>query len=152
MWRESIFLPTGRFCATLIEYLKPEYFISPDRFPFEDRIAMKLKETDIHELGQMFEEGLNRMLKADKREKLRFRRRIRDELFAMLGWELASPSGIVKRFEERMPDFFQQVPYGFKDELLTFLNSQMSTVKGLKDGKSEVQMLRERRQAATKRD
>jgi hypothetical protein len=100
----------------------------------------------------MFEEGLNRMLKADKREKLRFRRRIRDELFAMLGWELASPSGIIKRFEERMPDFFQQVPYGFKDELLTFLNSQMSTAKGLKDGKSEVQMLRERRQAATKRD
>lgn len=110
---------------------------------------MKLKETDIHELGQMFEEGLNRMLKADKREKLRFRRRIRDELHAMLGWELASPAGIIKRFEERMPDFFQEVPYGFKDEILSFLNNRMSLTRGLKDGKSEVQMLRERRQSST---
>ena len=61
---------------------------------------MILKEADIHEIGQLFEEGLNRMLKADKREKLHYRRRIRDELFSMLGWELASPNGIIKRFEE----------------------------------------------------
>lgn len=113
---------------------------------------MKLKESDIHEIGQLFEEGLNRMLKADKREKLRYRRRIRDELFSMLGWELASPAGIIKRFEERMPDFFQQVPYGFKDELLNFLNQQMSVARGLKEGKSEIQMLRERRQASTQND
>jgi hypothetical protein len=119
-----------------------------DRFPFEDRIAMKLKETDVHELGQMFEEGLNRMLKADKREKLKYRRRIRDELFAMLGWELASPAGIIKRFEERMPDYFQAVPYGFKDEIMAFLNDRMSIAKGVKEGKSEIQMLRERRQAS----
>ena len=113
---------------------------------------MKLKESDIHEIGQLFEEGLNRMLRADKQEKLRYRRRIQDELFSMLGWELASPAGIIKRFEERMPDFFQQVPYGFKDELLKFLNQQMSVAKGLKEGKSEIQMLKERRQASTQSD
>lgn len=113
---------------------------------------MKLRETDIHELGQMFEEGLNRMLKADKREKLRFRRRIRDELFALLGWELASPAGIIKRFEERMPDYFIAVPYGFKDEIITFLNDRMSLSRGSKDGKSEVQILRERRRSAKKNE
>jgi len=113
---------------------------------------MKLKETDVHELGQMFEEGLNRMLKADKREKLKYRRRIRDELFAMLGWELASPAGIIKRFEERMPDYFQAVPYGFKDEIMAFLNDRMSITKGVKEGKSEIQMLRERRQASINND
>ena len=113
---------------------------------------MKLKETHIHELGQMFEEGLNRMIKADKREKLRYRRRIRDELFSLLGWELASPAGIIKRFEERLPDFFLAVPYGFKDELLAFLTDRMSLNRGLKGETSEVQQLRKRKEAFSQKD
>ena len=64
----------------------------------------------------------------------------------------SDPAGIIKRFEERMPDFFQQVPYEFKDELLNFLNRQMSVARGLKEGKSEIQLLRERRQASTQSD
>lgn len=109
---------------------------------------MKLKELDVQELGQLFEEGLNRLQNMDKREKIRLRRRIRDELFSLLGWELASPTGIIKRFEERMPDFFQAVPYGFKDEVLEFLINRMSLDKGLSSKKSEVEMLRDRVKAS----
>ena len=113
---------------------------------------MKLKEPDIQELGKLFEEGLNRAQNVDKREKLRYRRRIRDELFSLLGWELASPAGIIKRFEERMPDFFQAVPYGFKDELLDYLINMMTIDKGLSSSKSEVQMLRDRKKASSGKD
>ena len=100
-------------------------------------------------MGKLFEEGLNRLQNVDKREKLRYRRRIRDELFSLLGWELASPAGIIKRFEERMPDFFQALPYGFKDDVLEFLINAMSIDKGMSKAKSEVQMLRERHKSTT---
>lgn len=103
---------------------------------------------DVQDLGKLFEEGLNRLQNMDKREKIRLRRRIRDELFSLLGWELASPAGIIKRFEERMPDFFQATPYGFKDEILDFLINRMSLDKGLSTKKSEVQMLRDRVKAS----
>ena len=113
---------------------------------------MRLKETQIHELGQMFEEGLNRLQKVDKREKVRLRRRIRDELFSLLGWELASPTGILKRFEDRMPDLFRALPYGFKDELLDFLVNLMSIDRGSARGKSEVELIRDRKKASKPSD
>lgn len=110
------------------------------------RGSMKLKEADIHELNQRFEDGLNRLQKVDRKERLRFRRRIRDELFSLLGWELASPAGIIKRFEERLSDLFAQLPYGFKDELSALLTEKMTAEFGTGGKRSEILALRERRQ------
>lgn len=88
----------------------------------------------------MFEDGLNRIQRADRRQKLQWRRRIRDELFSLLGWELASPLGVLKRLEERLGDLFRLFPYGFRDEVSNFLVERMTI------GMSELRATREKRQ------
>ena len=62
-----------------------------------------------------FEEALNRTpKKVEKQKKLRMRRKIRDEIFLLLTWEKPTPSAIIKRWEDRMFDVFQIMPFGFK--------------------------------------
>jgi len=87
---------------------------------------MALSEEDIYELSMWFEKTLNSTTKTiDKQKKMRMRRKIRDETFLLLTWENPSPSAIINRWEERMIDVFQSMPYGFKDELLRVLVAKM---------------------------
>jgi hypothetical protein len=78
---------------------------------------MKLKDADIQELNDFFEESLNRAQKIDKQQKIRFRKKIRNELFFLMGWELATPAAVMSRWEERLDDLLAFMPFGFKDEL-----------------------------------
>ena len=83
---------------------------------------MGLNEQNIYELRMWFEEALNRTpQKVEKQKKMRMRRKIRDEIFSLLTWERPSPSAIVRRWEDRLFDVFQIMPFGFKDDLLKFL-------------------------------
>ena len=83
---------------------------------------MGLNEQNIYELRMWFEEALNRTpQKVEKQKKMRMRRKIRDEIFSLLTWERPSPSAIIKRWEDRLFDVFQIMPFGFKDDLLKFL-------------------------------
>ena len=83
---------------------------------------MGLSEQNIYELRMWFEEALNRTpQKVEKQKKMRMRRKIRDEIFSLLTWERPSPSAIIKRWEDRLFDVFQIMPFGFKDDLLKFL-------------------------------
>jgi len=87
---------------------------------------MALSEEDIYELSVWFEKSLNSATKTiDKQKKMRMRRKIRDETFLLLTWENPSPSAIINRWEDRMNDVFQSMPYGFKDELLRVLVDKM---------------------------
>ena len=87
---------------------------------------MALNEQDIYELRMWFEGALNRTSKkVDKQKKMRMRRKIRDEILLLLTWEKPSPSAIIKRWEDRMFDVFQIMPFGFKDELLRLLIDKM---------------------------
>ena len=87
---------------------------------------MGLSEKNIYELRLWFEEALNRTpKKVDKQKKMRMRRKIRDEIFLLLTWEKPSPSAIIKRWEDRLFDVFQIMPFGFKDELLKILIDKM---------------------------
>jgi hypothetical protein len=87
---------------------------------------MALNERDIYELRMRFEDALNRTpQKVDKQNKMRMRRKIRDEIFLLLTWENPSPAAIIKRWEDRMFDVFQIMPFGFKDELLRLLIDKM---------------------------
>jgi hypothetical protein len=87
---------------------------------------MALNEQDIYELRMCFEDALNRTpKKVDKQKKMRMRRKIRDEIFLLLTWKKPSPSAIIKRWEDRMYDVFQIMPFGFKDELLRLLIDKM---------------------------
>ena len=87
---------------------------------------MALSEQDIYELRMWFEEALNSApRKVDKQRKMRMRRKIRDEIFLLLSWEKPSPSAIMNRWEDRMFDVFQIMPFGFKDELMRLLIDKM---------------------------
>ena len=87
---------------------------------------MALSEQDIYELRMWFEKALNNTpKKIDKQKKMRMRRKIRDEIFLLLTWENPSPSAIINRWEDRMFDVFQIMPFGFKDELLRLLVDKM---------------------------
>jgi hypothetical protein len=87
---------------------------------------MGLNEQDIYDLRMWFEEALNRTpKKVDKQKKMRMRRKIRDEIFFLLTWEKPAPSAIINRWEDRMFDVFQIMPFGFKDELLRLLIDKM---------------------------
>ena len=86
------------------------------------KFEMGLSEQNIYELRMLFEEALNRTpQKVEKQKKMRMRRKIRDEIFSLLTWERPSPSAIIRRWEDRLFDVFQIMPFGFKDDLLKFL-------------------------------
>ena len=77
------------------------------------------------EIRKVFEEALSRAQRADKRQKMRFRRKIRDEVYLLLTWEKPTPTGIMNRWEERLQDVFKLMPYGFKDDLMRMLTDKM---------------------------
>ena len=93
----------------------------------------RITDLDILEIRKVFEEALSRAQRADKRQKMRFRRKIRDEVYLLLTWENPTPTGIMNRWEERMQDVFKVMPYGFKDELFRMLTDKMR--HPLKQGK-----------------
>ena len=85
----------------------------------------RITDLDILEIRQFFEEALSRAQHADKREKMRMRRKIRDEVFNLLTWEKPTPTGIMNRWEERLQDVFKVMPYGFKEELFKLMADKM---------------------------
>lgn len=85
----------------------------------------RITDLDVQEIRQFFEDGLNQAQRADKRQKMRMRRKIRDEVFNLLTWEKPTPSGIMNRWEERLQEVFKVMPYSFKDELFRMLVDKM---------------------------
>ena len=88
----------------------------------------QLSELDIYEIRQFFEESLAMAQRADKREKMRMRRKIRDEVFNLLTWEKPTPTAIMNRWEERLHEILQVMPYGFKEDLLKMLIDKMQGI------------------------
>ncbi len=92
----------------------------------------RLTDLDVYEIRQFFEDGLNQAQKADKRHKMRMRRKIRDEVFNLLTWEKPSPAAIMNRWEERLHEILIVMPYGFKEELFDMLVEKMQRPLGIK--------------------
>jgi hypothetical protein len=86
---------------------------------------MRLKDLDVKELGERFEEALNRAQRLDKQQRIRLRKKIRNELFALMSWDLATPAAVISRWEDRLADVFLALPYGFKDEIARELTERM---------------------------
>jgi hypothetical protein len=97
----------------------------------------RISDIDVQEIRQFFEDGLSQAQGADKRLKMRMRRKIRDEVFNLLTWEKPTPSAIMTRWEERLEDVLTVMPYGFKDELFKMLVDKMQ--HPLKASKSKKQ-------------
>jgi hypothetical protein len=85
----------------------------------------RITDLDLMEIRKLFEEALVRAQRADKREKMRMRKKIRDEVFLLLTWEKPTPSGMMNRWEERLQDVFKVMPFGFKEELYKLLVDKM---------------------------
>ena len=91
-------------------------------YGFRDNLLKMLtKKIDLYEMGNWFEGVLKRTRKANKRVKVRMRKKIRDELFLHLTKEQTSPTEIMNNLEDRLSDVFAAMPYGFKDDLLQML-------------------------------
>jgi hypothetical protein len=86
---------------------------------------MKLKDIDIKELNDLFEEALNRSQRLDKQQRIHLRKKIRSELFSLLAWDLATVPGILSRWEERLSDVFAALPFGFKEEISSLLTEKL---------------------------
>jgi hypothetical protein len=86
---------------------------------------MKLKDADVKELNDMFEEALNRAQRLDRQQRIHLRKKIRNELFALMSWELATASAIIGRWEDRLSDVFAALPFGFKDEIAKALTEKL---------------------------
>jgi hypothetical protein len=76
-----------------------------------------ITDLDVQEIRQLFEGGLNQARSADKRQKMRMRRKIRDEGFNLLTWEKPTAAAIMNRWEERLHDVLNVMPFGFREEL-----------------------------------
>ena len=85
----------------------------------------KITDLDVLELRNFFEEALSRTQNTDKQQKMRMRKKIRDEVFLLLTYEKPTPKAIMSRWEERLQDVFKAMPYGFKDEVLKMLMDKM---------------------------
>jgi hypothetical protein len=86
----------------------------------------KITDLDVLEIRNFFEEALSRAQRADKQQKMRMRKKIRDEVFILMTWEKPTPKAIMNRWEERLQDVFKVMPYSFKDELFKMLIDIMS--------------------------
>jgi hypothetical protein len=85
----------------------------------------RITDLDVMEIRNLFEEALVRAQQADKRQKMRLRKKIRDEVFLLLTWEQPTPTAIMNRWEERLQDVFDVMPFGFKDDLFKLLVDKM---------------------------
>ena len=85
----------------------------------------KISDLDVLDIRQFFEDALNQAQRADRRQKMRMRRRIRDEVFNLLTWEKPTPTAIMNRWEERLNDVLKVMPFGFREELFKLLVDRM---------------------------
>jgi hypothetical protein len=76
-----------------------------------------------------FEDALSRITRVDRKEKMKMRRKIRDELYLLLTWQKPTPDMIMNRWEERMGKVFKALPFGAKEELFNLMKKKMEMPK-----------------------
>ena len=90
---------------------------------------MKVKETDLLEFGKWFEMALNQTAKVERKDKMKMRKKIRDELYVLLSWEKPTPDVIFNRWEERLDKVFKVLSPGLRDDLFKLLKKKLSGPK-----------------------
>ena len=90
---------------------------------------MGIKDKDIMEMQKWFENALSRIQKVDRKEKMRMRKKIRDELYLLLTWEKPTPDAIMNRWEERMGKVFKVLPFGAREDLFNLMKKKMQLPK-----------------------
>ena len=90
---------------------------------------MAIKDKDIMDMLKWFEDTLSRLSRVDRKEKMKMRKKIRDELYLLLTWEKPTPDMIMNRWEERMGNVFKAMPFGAREELFKLMKKKMEMPK-----------------------
>jgi len=90
---------------------------------------MRIKDRDIMDLLKWFEEALSRAPKIERKEKMKMRKKIRDELFLLLTWEKPTADVIMNRWEERLDKVFKVLPFGAREDLFGLMKKIMQMPK-----------------------
>jgi hypothetical protein len=88
---------------------------------------MKVKDQDIMELLKWFEDTLSRASRVDRKEKMKMRKKVRDELFLLLTWEKPTADAIMNRWEERLQNVFKAFPFGAREDLFNLMKKIMAS-------------------------
>ena len=91
---------------------------------------MKVKEPDLLEFTKWFEMALNQATKVERQDKMKMRRKIRDELYILLSWESPTPDVIFNRWEERLDKVFKAMPGNLRDDLFRLLKKKLTVPDG----------------------
>ena len=81
------------------------------------------------ELLKWFEDTMSRATRVDRQEKMKMRRKVRDELFLLLTWEKPTPDAIMNRWEERLQRVFKVMPFGAREDLFNLMKKIMAMPK-----------------------
>ena len=81
------------------------------------------------ELLKWFEDTMSRASRVDRQEKMKMRRKVRDELFLLLTWEKPTPDAIMNRWEERLQKVFKVMPFGAREDLFNLMKKIMAMPK-----------------------
>jgi len=90
---------------------------------------MKIKEPDLLELSNWFEMALCQSSRLERKDKMRMRKKIRDELYLLLSWEKPTADVIFNRWEERLDKVFKVMPANLRDDLLRLLRKKLTVPK-----------------------
>ena len=82
---------------------------------------MAIHSRDKEKIRQMFEEGLKRVQKLEKIERMKMRSKIRREITLTSSWKNPKADMIMARWESRLSDVFALFPHRFKDDLIILL-------------------------------
>jgi len=90
---------------------------------------MKIKEPDLLELSNWFEMALCQSSRLERKDKMRMRKKIRDELYLLLSWEKPTADVIFNRWEERLDKVFKVMPANLRDDLFRLLRKKLTVPK-----------------------
>jgi len=90
---------------------------------------MRVKEPDLLEFNKWFEMALNQSAKVERKDKMKMRKKIRDELYLLLTWERPTADVIFNRWEEKLEKVFKVMNPGLRDDLFKLLKKKLSTPK-----------------------
>ena len=90
---------------------------------------MKIKEPDLLEFSNWFEMALSQSTRLERKDKMKMRKKIRDELYLLLTWEKPTADIIISRWEERLDKVFKVMPTGLRDELFRLLKKKLTIPK-----------------------
>jgi hypothetical protein len=87
---------------------------------------MKIKDPDLIEFSTWFEMVLSQATKLPRKDKMKMRKKIRDELYALLLWEKPTADVIFNRWEERLGRVFSVMRPDSRQELFKLLKKKLT--------------------------